>query len=113
MPVRNEQKLQKSTLFAVALVIGAGFALPGCSTSSADKEMAADQPQDARSDVYPDFSKPLTSAMPQMSDEEAARQEAQLSALAGQRKSGAISEAEYNRRVEELRKLNEEIRAKQ
>lgn len=59
-------------------------------------------PKDAK---YPDFSKPLTSAMDQMSDEDAKKQEAQLAGLAARRRSGAISEAEYWRRVNEMRKL--------
>ncbi|MDH6268687.1 hypothetical protein M2360_004094 [Rhizobium sp. SG_E_25_P2] len=54
---------------------------------------------------YPDFSRPLNSAMEQMTDEDAKTMETQLMALAGQRRSGAISEAEYLRRVEELRAL--------
>ncbi|MFC3162660.1 hypothetical protein [Ciceribacter thiooxidans] len=56
-------------------------------------------------DGYPDFSQPLTAASVQMSDEEAVALQAKLSALASARKSGTISEAEYQRRVEELRKL--------
>ncbi|WP_137156016.1 SHOCT domain-containing protein [Rhizobium sp. FKL33] len=54
---------------------------------------------------YPDFSRPLNSAMEQMTDEDAKTMETQLTALAGQRRAGAISEAEYLRRVEELRAL--------
>lgn len=94
--------------FALSAIM---FALPGCTSSSSSKQVFADEANDPNPDVYPDFSKPLTSAMPQMSDEEAANQQAQLSALAARRKSGAISEAEYNRRVAELRKLNEETKA--
>ncbi len=56
-------------------------------------------------DGYPDFSQPLTAASVQMSDEEAVALQAKLSALASARKAGTISEAEYQRRVEELRKL--------
>jgi hypothetical protein len=62
----------------------------------------------APADKYPDFSQPLDSAMPQMTDEEAARQEAQLSALSRQRQAGTISAAEYRRRVEALRLLGQQ-----
>ncbi|MCB1444903.1 MAG: hypothetical protein KDJ87_03630 [Rhizobiaceae bacterium] len=67
-----------------------------------------DRVRPAPADEYPDFSRPLESAMPQMSDQEAAQQERQLSALARQRRSGAISEAEYRRRVRELRLLGQQ-----
>ncbi len=54
---------------------------------------------------YPGFSKPLTSASLQMTEEEAAAQQKQLSALGAARTRGAISEAEYRRREAALRKL--------
>lgn len=80
--------------------------MTACSSASRTDETL--QPVDHRpvqSDRYPDFSKPLDSAMPQMTDEDAARMETQLSALARQRKAGTVSEAEYRRRVEELQAL--------
>lgn len=90
---------------ATALCL-AGLFLTGCSsTQNSEDVLATDRPRPAAADKYPDFSEPLDSAMAQMTDEEAARQEAQLSALARQRRSGAISAAEYRRRVEELRLL--------
>ena len=46
--------------------------------------------------------------MTQMTDEQAVQQEAQLSALAHQRRTGRISAAEYNRRVDELRLLGQQ-----
>jgi hypothetical protein len=58
---------------------------------------------------YPDFSKPLSSAMDQMTDEQARAQQAQLAGLAARRKSGAISEAEYQRRVKEMRALRAQV----
>jgi hypothetical protein len=80
--------------------------LAACSQSTHSDEVLlsgdAPVPKDAK---YPDFSKPLTSAMDQMTDEEAKKQEAQLAALASRRKSGTISDAEYWRRVNEMRKL--------
>lgn len=57
------------------------------------------------SDGYPDFSGSLTAANVQMGNEEAAELQAKLSALGAARKSGAISEAEYQRRLLLLRKL--------
>ncbi|MCX8997591.1 hypothetical protein NOF55_10780 [Rhizobiaceae bacterium BDR2-2] len=54
---------------------------------------------------YPGFAEPLTSAALQMTNEEAATQQQQLSALGAARRRGAISEAEYRRRQEELRRL--------
>ena len=55
--------------------------------------------------AYPDFSRPLTSANLQMTDEEATGQQAKLTALASARKAGTISEAEYRRRAAALRNL--------
>jgi hypothetical protein len=56
-------------------------------------------------DGYPGFGAPLTAANVQMSDEEAGNLQQKLTALGAQRKAGAISEAEYQRRVAEYRKL--------
>lgn len=82
------------------------FLAAGCSsTSTSSDALVADRQRPAPADKYPDFSRPLESAMVQMSDEEAAHQQAQLSALARQRQSGRITEAEYRRRVDELRRL--------
>jgi hypothetical protein len=46
--------------------------------------------------------------MQQMTSEEALNMQGQLTALAGQRRSGAISEAEYQRRLKELQLLAEQ-----
>jgi hypothetical protein len=59
-------------------------------------------------DGYPGFGAPLTAANVQMSDEEAGNLQQKLTALGAQRKAGAISEAEYQRRVAEYRKLAEQ-----
>lgn len=56
-------------------------------------------------DGYPDFSGSLTAANVQMGNEEAADLQARLSALGSARKAGTISEAEYQRRLLQLRKL--------
>ncbi|KQV81335.1 hypothetical protein [Rhizobium sp. Root1220] len=56
-------------------------------------------------DGYPSFGAPLTAANVQMSDEDAAGLQQQLTALTAKRNAGTISEAEYQRRVAEYRKL--------
>ncbi|MFP3545838.1 hypothetical protein SB748_20420 [Rhizobium sp. SIMBA_035] len=56
-------------------------------------------------DGYPSFGAPLTAANVQMNDDEAKGLQAKLTALGAQRKAGTISEAEYQRRVAEYRKL--------
>lgn len=69
-------------------------------------DAAANQPQHIKSpDGYPTFAGPLTAANVQMSDEQAANQQQQLSALTSARQAGTITEAEYQKRVEEMRKL--------
>ena len=57
--------------------------------------------------TYPTFAQPLTAAGTQMGEDEASTMEANLSRLGAARKNGQISEAEYNRRVAELRALAE------
>ncbi len=54
---------------------------------------------------YPGFSGPLRAANVQMNNDEAAELEAKLTALATARKSGSISEAEYQKRATELRRI--------
>ena len=56
-------------------------------------------------DGYPNFGAPLTAANVQMSDEQAAELQHQLTALAARRKAGALSEAEYQAKVAEMRRL--------
>ena len=94
-------------LLAAALPFVA-ISLAGCSSTTTSNEvLTTERVRPAPADKYPDFSQPLDSAMAQMTDEEAARQEAQLSALARQRQAGNISAAEYRRRVEALRLLGQ------
>ncbi|MBO9194718.1 MULTISPECIES: hypothetical protein [unclassified Rhizobium] len=59
-------------------------------------------------DGYPGFGAPLTAANVQMNDEEASGLQQKLTALSNRRKAGTISEAEYQRRVAEYRKLAED-----
>jgi hypothetical protein len=71
----------------------------------------SDDPQQVVSrspDGYPNFAGALTAASPQMSNEEAADISARLSALGVRRRTGAISQAEYIRQRDELRKLGAE-----
>lgn len=55
--------------------------------------------------TYPSLGKPLTAANTQIDDQEYTSREAQLSALASARASGAITEAEYQRRIDALRQI--------
>lgn len=102
---------------AVAAVLTAG----GCATSQPQPVAAARQadtlvvtiPDDADVSTrpaptpggYPDFSRPLTAANTQMSNEDAASLQQRLTALGAARRAGTVSEAEYQRRLAELRKL--------
>ena len=55
--------------------------------------------------VYPTFNPTLTAAAEQIEDEDYQKTEPRLAALARARRTGAISEVEYQRRVAEYRKL--------
>jgi hypothetical protein len=55
--------------------------------------------------TYPTLSTTLTAANEQIEDADYQKSEPRMAALAKARKSGTISEAEYNRRVAEYRKL--------
>jgi hypothetical protein len=80
--------------------------LSGCSASTHTATVLTPPVSDsAKKSVYPDFSQPLTSAMPQLSDQDAAKIAARLSALGAQRQAGSISDAEYWRRVNALKSL--------
>lgn len=56
-------------------------------------------------DGYPSFAGSLNAANVQMSNEEAQSLQAELTALGTARASGALTEAEYQRRLAALRKL--------
>jgi hypothetical protein len=93
-----------ATLVATALamtVAGCNSAPVGERTSVYTTTMAKPIP----ANVYPVIEGKLPAATAQMSNEEAATQEARLTALSSARASGAISEAEYRRRVKELELL--------
>jgi hypothetical protein len=55
--------------------------------------------------TYPSVYGQKPAAMPQMTDEEALNMQGRLTALSAQRASGAISEAEYQRRLKALQLL--------
>lgn len=56
-------------------------------------------------DGYPSFNAPPTAANVQINDQQASDIGKQLSSLGAQRKAGTISEAEYQKRVADMRKL--------
>lgn len=60
-----------------------------------------------RSAVYPDITAIVSAETQQMSDEEAASYSARLSSLAARRRSGVISEAEYQRQLAELQAVRD------
>lgn len=102
----------------------AGLALSGCLAISETSqqtqpraEVAADAAPVAATPVptgpvntgrFPTFGGPLTAANVQMENDDAAKIEAQLSALGAARQAGTVSEAEYQRRLAELRLLASE-----
>ena len=115
--------VEPMALFKRAAIVAAfGAVLTGCASNNVGTEkgpMATPQvvtvvpgvPQGApatgpqKTGYYPGFSQPLTSASLQLTDEEAAAQQAQLTALGAAKRRGTISEAEYKRREAELRRL--------
>jgi len=78
------------------------FALSGCMSSDLD---TGPQPGVNATGTYPSLGKPVQSATAQMSDAEATSMGRHLEKLAKDRKGGAISEAEYQRKLAELTKL--------
>ncbi|KQQ46865.1 hypothetical protein ASF69_06750 [Rhizobium sp. Leaf311] len=56
--------------------------------------------------TYPTFATPMTAALPQMENDEANTMETSMTRLGNARSKGQISEAEYKRRVAELRALS-------
>lgn len=90
-----------------AIVVGgiAMATLAGCTSDAAvptNVNVGAD-----RSSDFPDITARVQAATTQMSNEEAQKISARLSGLAAQRRSGAISEAEYQRQMIELQSLAE------
>lgn len=96
------------SLVVAALVSSA--LLTGCMSSDISNNTPSPTGM-SNSGVYPYVGQRREVATTQMSDAEAASQGAKLQALADKRKAGQVSEAEYNRKVEEMRKLNEATQA--
>lgn len=95
----------KHLVSVAAAAVVSSVLLSGCMSN----DVASNTPTPAgmnNSGVYPYVGEKKDVATTQMSDAEAASQGARLQALADQRKKGQVSEAEYNRKVEEMRKLN-------
>ncbi|NBB47304.1 SHOCT domain-containing protein [Rhizobium sp. CRIBSB] len=63
------------------------------------------QPRPTYPDGYPNFAGSLSAASVQMGNDEAAALQAQLTSLGAARKAGTISEAEYQARLLELRRI--------
>lgn len=90
-----------------------GFALDdGVPNTAPASSVVTDAPAPAtgpvtrrQTGIYPTFAGQLTAANSQIGDEEAVGSEAQLSALAAAKENGSVSEAEYQRRLAELRRL--------
>ncbi|NKN36422.1 SHOCT domain-containing protein [Agrobacterium sp. a22-2] len=109
----NGMRLLVSGVAAVALLMAGG-----CTTSQSPAARQADSltvtvPEEGDVSTrpaptpggYPDFSRPLTAANTQMSNEDAASLQQRMTALGAARRAGTVSEAEYQRRLAELRKL--------
>lgn len=110
---------QAAVFSLVVLMTGAGCQSTPAPTAAATVPTAtglevtvedADQPQAATphptySDGYPSFAGSLNAANVQMTNEEAQALQFRLTALSKARKAGTISEAEYQAKLAELRKL--------
>ncbi|MCF3639867.1 SHOCT domain-containing protein, partial [Rhizobium sp. TRM95111] len=76
--------------------------LAGCNATTSGTTPASSYDGVDRSDVYPDITAPVSAATTQLTAEEVAAASSGLQALAARRASGAISEAEYRRRLAEM-----------
>ncbi|TPP10982.1 SHOCT domain-containing protein [Rhizobium glycinendophyticum] len=107
---------QAALVSLVALGAGAGCQSAPASTTvptatalevtveDADQPKAA-TPHPTYADGYPSFAGSLNAANVQMTNEEAQALQFRLTALSKARKAGTISEAEYQAKLAELRKL--------
>lgn len=106
--------------FTLMVVTAGALTLSGCQSAptapnpmstalevSVEDESQPEAPkvQPTSRDGYPNFSGNLSAASVQMGNEEAAALQQQLTALSTARQSGAITEAQYQSRLVELRKL--------
>lgn len=111
----------------VMCMLALPMGLAGCTTFALDDGVSRDAPKPTvvgpkpapqpvaltkvDTGTYPTFNKPLTAANTQIDDKQFTSAESQLSRLASARASGAVSEAEYQRRVNALKKLAAEQNA--
>nr|WP_246779466.1 hypothetical protein [Rhizobium sp. BK313] len=118
-------RLNRYSVFCGALCGVLALALAGCTTpeekaafaksklapqavivkSAEGKPVDEGNTQQHYKDGYPSFNAPPTAANVQINDQQAADIGKQLTALGAQRKAGTISEAEYQKRIAEMRKL--------
>lgn len=92
-----------------AAMIALSAAAVGCTAAEPDRTpvYTSTMARPVSTDVYPTIEGRLPAAAPQLSNEDAATTSKRLSALSARRASGAISEAEYKRRLVELQALAE------
>lgn len=106
--MKKSGKAAMMRMVAAYGAVGFALALAGCNSAKVDEQPSIYTETMAKpipADVYPVIEGKRPAASAQMSNEEAAAQEARLTALASARSSGKISEAEYQRRLKELQLL--------
>lgn len=108
---------QKNLTVLAAVALAAG--LSACSTATPKtaalyapkvvvtgaRPVSTVQPVMANTGVYPTFGRPITAANVQMDDVEATRVQARMAGLTAQHNSGAVSDAEYQKQMTDLRQL--------
>lgn len=113
--------MREATKSRTGLLLAAAVVLSGCQALPEPKPPASPQAQvltprervavaatgsgPARTGTYPSFSDPLKAANVQMENDQAKKVESRLSALGAARRAGTVTEAEYQRRLAELRAL--------
>ncbi|MBR0555762.1 SHOCT domain-containing protein [Ciceribacter sp. L1K23] len=115
--LRRQNRIGYGTAAVLALAMVAGGCAsdrpardPSVQMSPSAQVTVRDEDEPARQaavdpDGYPTFAEPLTAANTQLTDEDAASISARLSALSRARKAGTVSEADYQRQLQILRKL--------
>ncbi|CAN7516771.1 SHOCT domain-containing protein [Pararhizobium sp. LjRoot255] len=106
--MKKSGKAAMVRMVAACGAVGLTLVLAGCSSATVDEQpsiYSATMAKPIPADVYPVIEGKRPAASAQMSNEEAAAQEARLTALSSARTSGNISEAEYQRRLKELQLL--------
>ena len=107
-------------ILVAAVPVAMAAALASCTSDGASRQAPAviyGSPEEGSPDydmpsggpkntgTYPTFGKPLRAATHQMGAEEASANRADMEAIAAARASGQISEAEYQARLAEMRRL--------